>query len=183
MGKPTGFKEYPRQAVPYRDPVARANDFLEIYTHADTDHLQTQGARCMDCGVPFCQSNHGCPIDNLIPEWNDLVYQGRWQDALDRLHQTNNFPEFTGRACPAPCEGACVLGIIEPAVTIKNIENAIVDRGWAEGWITPQPPTHRTGQQVPAVVSGPPGPAGRSGPTTAAIRSRRRSWRKGPTWR
>ena len=157
MGKPTGFKEYPRQAVPYRDAVARANDFLEIYTHADTDHLQTQGARCMDCGVPFCQSNNGCPIDNLIPEFNDLVYQGRWQDALDRLHKTNNFPEFTGRACPAPCEGACVLGIIEPAVTIKNIENAIIDRGWAEGWVKPQPPTHRSGKKVAIVGSGPAG--------------------------
>jgi len=122
MGKPTGFKEFPRQPVPYRDPVQRANDFLEIYTPADSAQLQTQGARCMDCGVPFCQSNSGCPIDNLIPEWNDLVYQGRWRDALDRLHKTNNFPEFTGRTCPAPCEGACVLGIIEPAVTIKNIE-------------------------------------------------------------
>ena len=111
MGKPTGFKEYPRQTVPYRDPLERANDFLEIFTDGDVEHLTTQGARCMDCGVPFCQSNNGCPIDNLIPEWNDLVYQGRWKDALDRLHKTNNFPEFTGRTCPAPCEGACVLGV------------------------------------------------------------------------
>ena len=111
----------------------------------------------MDCGVPFCQSEHGCPIDNLIPEWNDLVYQGRWRDALDRLHKTNNFPEFTGRTCPAPCEGACVLGIIDPPVTIKNIENAIIDRGWAEGWIVPHPPAHRTGQQVAIVGSGPAG--------------------------
>ena len=110
MGKPTGFKEFERQAVPYRDPIARANDFLEIYTDPAEEHLKTQGARCMDCGVPFCQSDTGCPIDNLIPEWNDLVYKGRWRDALERLHKTNNFPEFTGRACPAPCEGACVLG-------------------------------------------------------------------------
>jgi NAD(P)H-dependent glutamate synthase small subunit len=111
----------------------------------------------MDCGVPFCQSENGCPIDNLIPEWNDLVYQGRWRDALDRLHKTNNFPEFTGRTCPAPCEGACVLGINAPPVTIKNIENAIVDRGWAEGWITPHPPKVRTGKRVAIVGSGPSG--------------------------
>jgi NAD(P)H-dependent glutamate synthase small subunit len=111
----------------------------------------------MDCGVPFCQSQHGCPIDNLIPEWNDMVYQGRWRDALDRLHKTNNFPEFTGRTCPAPCEGACVLGIIEPPVTIKNIENAIIDRAWEEGWVQPQPPEYRTGKRVAIVGSGPAG--------------------------
>ena len=111
----------------------------------------------MDCGVPFCMSNAGCPLDNLIPEWNDLVYQQRWREALDRLHKTNNFPEFTGRICPAPCEGACVLGINDPPVTIKNIENAIVDRGFAEGWIRPQPPQHRTGKQVAIVGSGPAG--------------------------
>ena len=119
MGKPTGFKEYPRKQVPYREASERIQDFGEIFTPADPKHLQIQGARCMDCGVPFCQSDTGCPIDNLIPEWNDLVYQGRWREALDRLHRTNNFPEFTGRACPAPCEGACVLGIIEPAVTMS----------------------------------------------------------------
>lgn len=157
MGKPTGFKEYPRQAVPYRDPLARMEDFLEIFTQPDEKHLKTQGARCMDCGVPFCQSASGCPIDNLIPEWNDLVYQGRWREALDRLHKTNNFPEFTGRTCPAPCEGACVLGITDPAVTIKNIENAIIDRGFAEGWIKPQPPASRTGKKVAIVGSGPSG--------------------------
>ena len=157
MGKPTGFKEFEREAVPYRDPLARAGDFLEIYTEPVEDHLRTQGARCMDCGVPFCQSDTGCPVDNLIPEWNDLVYQNRWRDALDRLHKTNNFPEFTGRACPAPCEGACVLGIIEPPVTIKNIENAIIDRGFAEGWVEPQPPEHRTGKKVAIVGSGPAG--------------------------
>jgi len=157
MGKPTGFKEFDRQAVPYRDPLARAQDFLEIYTEPVETQLRTQGARCMDCGVPFCQSSTGCPIDNLIPEWNDLVYQGRWKDALERLHKTNNFPEFTGRTCPAPCEGACVLGITDPAVTIKNIENAIVDRGFAEGWVTAQPPTARTGKRVAVVGSGPSG--------------------------
>jgi len=157
MGKPTGFKEYQRQTVPYRDPAERAGDFLEIYTDPPEEHLTTQGARCMDCGVPFCQSNTGCPIDNLIPEWNDLVYQGRWQDALNRLHKTNNFPEFTGRVCPAPCEGACVLGITNPPVTIKNIENAIIDRGFAEGWISEQEPPHRTGKKIAIVGSGPAG--------------------------
>jgi glutamate synthase (NADPH/NADH) small chain len=157
MGKPTGFKEFERQAVPYRDPATRAGDFLEIYTEPAPEHLCTQGARCMDCGVPFCQSDNGCPIDNLIPEWNDLIYQNRWRDALDRLHKTNNFPEFTGRACPAPCEGACVLGITDPPVTIKNIENAIIDRGFAEGWVVPQPPSERTGQRVAIVGSGPAG--------------------------
>ena len=158
MGKPTGFKEFEREAVPYRDPVERANDYLEIYTQAPVAHLQTQGARCMDCGVPFCQSDTGCPIDNLIPEWNDLVYNGRWREALDRLHKTNNFPEFTGRACPAPCEGACVLGITNPPVTIKNLENAIIDRGWEEGWVTPQPPEFETGKRVAIVGSRPGGP-------------------------
>jgi glutamate synthase (NADPH/NADH) small chain len=157
MGKPTGFKEFERQAVPYRDPVERSQDFFEIFTTPAELHLRTQGARCMDCGVPFCQSESGCPIDNLIPEWNDLVYQGRWRDALDRLHKTNNFPEFTGRTCPAPCEGACVLGITDPPVTIKNIENAIIDRGFAEGWVTAQPPLERTGKRVAIVGSGPAG--------------------------
>ena len=157
MGKPTGFKEYPRQAVPYREPLVRISDFKEIFTDPDESHLRTQGARCMDCGVPFCQSSMGCPIDNLIPEWNDLVYSGRWREALDRLHKTNNFPEFTGRTCPAPCEGACVLGIIEPAVTIKNIENAIIDRGFAEGWVKPEPPSSRTGKKVAVIGSGPAG--------------------------
>ncbi len=140
MGKPTGFKEFDRKKVPWRLPVVRINDYDEIYTEPRVEQLQEQGARCMDCGVPFCQSGTGCPIDNLIPEWNDLVYNNRWKEASERLHKTNNFPEFTGRTCPAPCEGACVLGITNPPVTIKNIENAIVDRAWAEGWIVPQPP-------------------------------------------
>lgn len=157
MGNPTGFKEYPRQPVPYRDPVERSGDFLEIFTEPLEDHLRKQGARCMDCGVPFCQSASGCPIDNLIPEWNDLIFQGRWRDALDRLHKTNNFPEFTGRTCPAPCEGACVLGITDPPVTIKNIENAIIDRGFKEGWVKPEPPKTRTGKRVAIVGSGPAG--------------------------
>ena len=157
MGKPTGFKEFTRKTVPYRDVLERMNDYLEIYTEPEEEHLRTQGARCMDCGVPFCQSASGCPIDNLIPEWNDLVFHGRWREALDRLHKTNNFPEFTGRTCPAPCEGACVLGITDPAVTIKNIENAIIDRGFAEGWVKPRPPAHRTGKRVAIVGSGPAG--------------------------
>lgn len=157
MGKPTGFKEYPRKTVPYRPPVVRLQDFREIFTDPDEEHLRTQGARCMDCGVPFCMSHTGCPIDNLIPEWNDLVYQGRWHEALERLHKTNNFPEFTGRVCPAPCEGACVLGIIQPAVTIKNIENAIIDRAFDEGWVKPCPPEVRTGKNVAIVGSGPAG--------------------------
>jgi len=157
MGKPTGFMEHPRKSVPYRDEAERLGDFDEIYTQPVEDNLKNQGARCMDCGVPFCQSDDGCPVDNLIPEWNDLVYQGRWKEALDRLHRTNNFPEFTGRTCPAPCEGACVLGIIDPAVTIKNIENAIIDRGFAEGWVQAHRPHGRTGQRVAVVGSGPAG--------------------------
>lgn len=155
MGKPTGFKEFDREVEPYRDASNRLIDFKEIYTGHDESHLRTQGARCMDCGVPFCQSGDGCPIHNLIPEWNDLVYHNRWRDALDRLHKTNNFPEFTGRVCPAPCEGACVLGITSPPVTIKNLECAIVDRGFEEGWVTANPPSSRTGKSVAVIGSGP----------------------------
>lgn len=157
MGRPTGFIEYRKKSVPYRDAADRQKDFREIFTEPNEKNLRRQGARCMDCGVPFCQSDTGCPIDNLIPEWNDLVYQGRWREALDRLHKTNNFPEFTGRTCPAPCEGACVLGITDPAVTIKNIENAIIDRGFAEGWVKHETPAVRTGKKVAIVGSGPAG--------------------------
>ncbi|MFC1588753.1 glutamate synthase subunit beta [Pseudomonadota bacterium] len=158
MGKPTGFKEFERKTEAYRDVTVRLGDYGEIFSGVhDEAHLQTQGARCMDCGVPFCQSGNGCPISNLIPEWNHLVYTGDWQRALDRLHKTNNFPEFTGRVCPAPCEGSCVLGITNPAVTIKNIEHAIVDRGFEEGWIKPQCPEVRTGKKVAVVGSGPAG--------------------------
>lgn len=157
MGKPTGFIEFPRNAAPYRDTATRILDFDEIYVDHDVERLTTQGARCMDCGVPFCQSEEGCPIHNLIPEWNDLVYRDQWRDALDRLHKTNNFPEFTGRVCPAPCEGACVLGITDPAVTIKNIEMAIIDRGFDEGWVVAQAPEQRTGKSVAVIGSGPAG--------------------------
>ena len=155
MGKPTGFKEFDREVAPYRNAAERLIDFKEIYTDHDDKHLQTQGSRCMDCGVPFCQSGNGCPIHNLIPEWNDLVYKGRWREALDRLHKTNNFPEFTGRVCPAPCEGACVLGITNPPVTIKNVESAIIDRGFAEGWVVANPPATRTGKKIAVIGSGP----------------------------
>ncbi|MCC9078289.1 glutamate synthase subunit beta [Litorilinea aerophila] len=164
MGKPTGFLEYQRETDPERDPLERINDWEEFHLHLSDEKLRTQGARCMDCGIPFCHTGillngmaSGCPINNLIPEWNDLVYRGRWREALDRLHKTNNFPEFTGRVCPAPCEGACTLGLIDPPVTIKNIERAIVDRGFAEGWIVPRPPAVRTGKKVAVVGSGPSG--------------------------
>src|SRR6516164_3009862 len=164
MGKPTGFLEYPRE-LPIADaPAERVAHWNEFHAHADDAMLRKQGARCMDCGVPFCHTGtlldgmaSGCPINNLIPEWNDLVYRGLWKEALERLHKTNNFPEFTGRVCPAPCEGSCVLGITEPPVTIKSIECAIVDRGFDEGWVTPQPPAVRTGKKAAVVGSGPAG--------------------------
>ena len=158
MGKITGFKEFKRKTEAYREVSLRVKDYGEIFTGThDIEHLKTQGARCMDCGVPFCQSDNGCPVNNLIPEWNHLVYTEQWEAALNRLHKTNNFPEFTGRVCPAPCEGSCVLGITNPAVTIKNIENAIVDKGFAEGWISAIPPENRTGKKVAIVGSGPAG--------------------------
>ena len=157
MGKPTGFMEFPRQAAPYRPAKERLLDFNEIYTDHDIQRLSTQSARCMDCGVPFCQSEEGCPIHNLIPEFNDLVFRNEWREALDRLQKTNNFPEFTGRVCPAPCEGSCVLGITDPAVTIKNIEMAIIDRGFEEGWVTPNTPNARTGKTIAVIGSGPAG--------------------------
>ena len=166
MGKVTGFKEYQREASPYRNPASRVLDFHEIYTPHKLNRLEQQSARCMDCGVPFCQSHAplahpiskgGCPVHNLIPEWNDLVYRNQWRAALDRLHSTNNFPEFTGRICPAPCEGSCVLGITDPPVTIKNIEMAIIDRGFEEGWVQPEPASKKTGNTVAIVGSGPAG--------------------------
>src|SRR3712207_621023 len=164
MGKPTGFIEFLRELPSDRSPSDRIHDCDEFHLHMPEDKLRTQGARCMDCGIPFCHTGtlisgmaSGCPINNLIPEWNDLVYRGLWREALDRLHKTNNFPEFTGRVCPAPCEGSCVLGITNPPVTIKNIENAIIDRGFAEGWVVAQPPPSRTGKRVAIIGSGPSG--------------------------
>jgi len=155
MGKATGFKEFDRENAPRRPVAERVNDWFEIYQDFPEEKLRAQGARCMDCGVPFCHT--GCPVNNLIPDWNDLVYSGRWKEALRQLHSTNNFPEFTGRICPAPCEAACVLGINEPAVTIKNIEKNIVERGWNEGWIQPELPKFRSGKKVAVVGSGPAG--------------------------
>lgn len=164
MGDPKGFMVHDRYTEPDRSPKERLKDWKEFHIHMPEEKLQTQGARCMDCGVPFCQTGQiingmaaGCPVFNLIPEWNDLVYRGRWKEALDRLHKTNNFPEFTGRVCPAPCEGSCVLGINEPPVTIKSIECAIVDKGFEEGWIVPNPPKTRTGKKVAVIGSGPAG--------------------------
>jgi glutamate synthase (NADPH/NADH) small chain len=164
VGKPTGFLEYGRELGLHRPPRERIRDYGEFHQHLAEEKLQTQGARCMDCGVPFCHTGKlinglasGCPLNNLIPEWNDLVYRGNWRAALARLHKTNNFPEFTGRVCPAPCEGSCVLGINEPPVTIKAIEAAIVDKGFEEGWIVAEPPSRRTGKKVAVVGSGPSG--------------------------
>ena len=164
MGKPTGFLEYVRELPLDRSAQKRIRDWNEFHEHMDESKLRQQGARCMDCGIPFCHSGKlvsgmasGCPINNLIPEWNDLVYRGLWKEALERLHKTNNFPEFTGRVCPAPCEGSCVLGINAPPVTIKNIECSIIDHAWAEGWVKPQPPKKRTGKKVAVIGSGPAG--------------------------
>ncbi|MGA0198473.1 MAG: glutamate synthase subunit beta, partial [Prochlorotrichaceae cyanobacterium] len=164
MGKATGFIEFLREVAEEVSPLDRIRNWDEFHLPMDEERLRNQGARCMDCGTPFCHTGleisrmaSGCPINNLIPEWNDLVYRGRWQEALQRLHKTNNFPEFTGRVCPAPCEGACVLGIINPAVTIKNIEYSIAEKGWESGWITPTPPVKRTDKKVAVIGSGPAG--------------------------
>ncbi len=155
MGKATGFLEYTRELPQRRPATERVNDWFEIYLDFPEEKIRAQGARCMDCGVPFCHT--GCPLTNIIPDWNDLVYRGRWREAIRVLHATNNFPEFTGRLCPAPCEAACVLGINEPPVTIKQIEKTIVDRAFAEGWIAPEPPVNITGKRVAIVGSGPAG--------------------------
>ena len=164
MGKPTGFIEYLREIPADRPATERIRDWKEFHLHLPDDRLRTQGARCMDCGIPFCHTGtlisgmaSGCPINNLIPEWNDLVFRGLWKEALERLHKTNNFPEFTGRVCPAPCEGSCVLGMNNPPVTIKNIEVSIIDKGWDEGWVQPEPPESRTGKKVAVIGSGPAG--------------------------
>lgn len=164
MGKPTGFIEYLRELPLDRAATERIRDWNEFHLHMEESKLREQGARCMDCGIPFCHTGtllsgmaSGCPIHNLIPEWNDLVYRGLWKEALERLHKTNNFPEFTGRVCPAPCEGSCVLGINAPPVTIKNLECAIIDRGWEQGWVAPEMPRVRTGKNVAVIGSGPAG--------------------------
>ncbi len=164
MGKPTGFIEHLREAPTETAPKERIQNWNEFHKAMPDGALQDQGARCMDCGTPFCHTGElisgmasGCPINNLIPEWNDLIYRGLWREALDRLHKTNNFPEFTGRVCPAPCEGSCVLGLTNPPVTIKNIEYSIIEKGWEEGWIVPRPPEKRTGKKVAVVGSGPAG--------------------------
>lgn len=164
MGKATGFMEYAREKAAERDPLQRLNDWKEHKLPISDEKLSTQGARCMDCATPFCHigmeiggATSGCPIHNLIPEWNDLVYKGRWREALDRLLKTNNFPEFTGRVCPAPCEGSCTVALYDPAVTIKNIEQAIIDKGFENGWITPRIPASRSGKKVAIIGSGPAG--------------------------
>ncbi|WP_017294774.1 glutamate synthase subunit beta [Geminocystis herdmanii] len=164
MGKPTGFLEFTRELPVDKEPLERIQNWDEFHLHLPEETLRNQGARCMDCGTPFCHTGElisgmasGCPVNNLIPEWNDLIYRGLWKEALDRLHKTNNFPEFTGRVCPAPCEGSCVLGINNPPVTIKNIECSIIDHGWDQGWVTSQPPEKRTGKKVAIVGSGPAG--------------------------
>jgi glutamate synthase (NADPH) small chain len=164
MGKPTGFLDFQREIPQDRSPLGRVADWKEFHIHMPEADLKKQGARCMDCGIPFCHTGQlvsgmasGCPIHNLIPEWNDLVYRGLWKEALERLHKTNNFPEFTGRVCPAPCEGSCVLGMNNPPVTIKNIEVSIIDHGWENGWVVAEPPKQRTGKTVAVIGSGPAG--------------------------
>ena len=164
MGKPTGFMEYTREEIPYRDPLERIKDWNEFSVPLPEDVRLRQAARCMDCGTPFCQSGivleglpSGCPLNNLIPEWNHLIYNGMWEDALERLLKTNNFPEFTARVCPAPCEGACTLGVIDPQITIKNNEMAVIEKGFDEGWIKLYIPIKRTGKKVAVVGSGPAG--------------------------
>src|SRR4051812_31958664 len=155
MGDIQGFLKHDRK-LPTRRPIpVRIHDWQEVYGDFPEGEVRVQAARCMDCGIPFC--NNGCPLGNLIPDWNDLVYRDRWRDAIDRLHATNNFPEFTGRLCPAPCEGACVLGINQDPVTIKQVEVEIIDRAWDEGWVVPIPPSTSTGKAVAVIGSGPAG--------------------------
>src|SRR5512145_1081335 len=157
MGNPQGFIEHPR-VTPDRRPVKeRIHDWKEVYKDFPEDQLKAQASRCMDCGIPFC--NQGCPLGNIIPDWNDLVYRGRWSEAIKRLHATNNFPEFTGRICPAPCEEACVLNINDAPVTIKLLEKSIIDNAFEEGWVVPQPAARNTGKRVAVVGSGPAGMA------------------------
>jgi glutamate synthase (NADPH/NADH) small chain len=155
MGKPTGFIEYPRELASRRPVTERLHDYLEVYNPFADEKLKAQGARCMDCGIPFC--HQGCPLGNLIPDWNDLVYRDQWRLAIDRLHATNNFPEFTGKLCPAPCEASCVLGINSDPVAIKQVEAGIIEKAWQEGWVLPQPSAEQSGKTVAVVGSGPAG--------------------------
>src|SRR5690606_37045245 len=155
MGKPTGFLEYQRLSEAYKPAAERVKDYREFTVRLSDEQAAVQGARCMDCGIPFC--NNGCPVNNIIPDWNDLVYRGDWQNAIRVLHSTNNFPEFTGRICPAPCEAACTLGINVEPVGIKSIERAIIDKAWEQGWVKPQPAANKTGKKVAIVGSGPAG--------------------------
>ena len=156
MGDPTGFMKFRERDTPTRRPVpVRIHDWQEVYEDFPDERLRVQASRCMDCGIPFC--NNGCPLGNLIPDWNDLVYRDQWREAIERLHATNNFPEFTGRLCPAPCEAACVLGINQDPVTIKQVEVSIIERAWDEGWVVPLPPAVKTGRKVAVVGSGPAG--------------------------
>ena len=157
MGKDTGFLELDRRERDYLDPEERLGNYREFVVQPDDATLASQASRCMDCGIPYC--HNGCPVNNMIPDWNHLVYEQDWRNALDLLHSTNNFPEFTGRICPAPCEASCTLNIVDQPVTIKSIEAAIIDRGWNEGWVTPQVPEHKTGKSVAVVGSGPAGMA------------------------
>lgn len=164
MGKPTGFLEYKREVPADDEPLLRIAHYQDFHHHLPEEKLRTQGSRCMDCGIPYCHTGKlisgmaaGCPIHNLIPEWNDLIFRGLWKEALDRLHKTNNFPEFTGRVCPAPCEGSCTVGLNGDPVTIKSIERTIIDKAFDEGWVTAQPPKHRTGKKVAVIGSGPAG--------------------------
>ena len=189
MGKDTGFKEFERKTSPNEAAASRVRHWREFVIPLAQEEVEVQGARCMDCGVPFCHTGIlvdgltiGCPLHNLIPEWNDLVYKGRWREALDRLHRTNNFPEFTGRVCPAPCEGSCVLGINAPPVTIKIIECAIIDRGFEEGWVVARRPVERTGRRVAVVGSGPAGLACRRGTEPGRPPRHRLRARRPPRW-
>ena len=155
MGKATGFLEFARLHEASEAPASRVHHYREFVLHLEDEQAQVQGARCMDCGIPFC--HNGCPVNNIVPDWNDLVYRGRWLEAIETLHSTNNFPEFTGRICPAPCEAACTLNINTDAVGIKSIEHAIIDKAWEQGWVQPQPPARLTGKTVAVVGSGPSG--------------------------
>src|SRR3990172_4219460 len=155
MGKPTGFMESEREYIHKRPVEERVKDWKEYVLPFESSHLKEQAARCMDCGIPFC--HQGCPLGNIIPDWNDLVYRDRWREAIERLHATNNFPEFTGRLCPAPCENSCTLGMNDDPVTIKQVELTIIERAWKEGWIKPEPPEKKTGMSVAVVGSGPAG--------------------------